>query len=74
MSNHTSSLSVRVASIACDICHKSEPVMYDARSRQGPWGFFCTEHFHEYCYGTLGTGCGQKFHRQPDGRYLKVAG
>lgn len=47
--------------------------MYDARSRQGPWGNFCLECFRTQA-GSLGTGHGQEYTYQPDGRWLKTAG
>lgn len=32
---------------------------YDARTRQGPWGYLCDECFEEFGVG-LGTGNGQR--------------
>lgn len=47
--------------------------MYDARSKRGPWGNFCPTCFHLEA-GSLGTGHGQEYTYQPDGRWLKTAG
>ena len=53
----------------CDICDcKITDVVYDGRTKSGPWAWMCEKCFHEYGVG-LGTGLGQKF---MDGR--KVAG
>lgn len=43
---------------ACDIC--GEPAHYDAKSKQGPWGYFCQKHFVSHTWGKLGLGLGQK--------------
>jgi hypothetical protein len=48
-------------------------VMYDANLPGIGWGLWCYEAF-EYHGGKLGTGFGQKYRRQDDGRWLKVAG
>lgn len=42
----------------CDICGK--PAYYDAKSRQGPWGYFCTDHFISHTWGKVGLGLGQR--------------
>ena len=47
-------------------------VMFDANVG-GRWGNICQACFTKYgC--TLGTGSGQKYEQQYDGRWLKVAG
>ena len=58
----------------CDVCDDSfDQTMYDARSAFGPWANMC-----EGCWkdagSPLGTGRGQKYKLQPDGKWLKVAG
>ena len=41
----------------CDIC--GEPARYDAKTKQGPWGYLCPDHFSSMGVG-LGTGRGQE--------------
>lgn len=50
-------------------------VLYDARTRHGPWALMTEESWRDHrAAPNLGTGCGQKYEKQPDGRFLKVAG
>ncbi len=42
----------------CDFC--GELASYDARTKQGPWGFMCEDDFKTYSTGKLGLGFGQK--------------
>ena len=49
-------------------------VMYDAATTMGPWANMTQESFERYGRGRLGLGLGQKYQRQPDGRWLKVEG
>lgn len=58
----------------CNICHKPiSDVMYDAKTRMGPWGILDQDCFDTYGVG-LGTGLGQKYRRQVDDSFLKVGG
>lgn len=41
----------------CDIC--GHPAEYDAKTKQGPWGYLCATDFAIYGIG-LGLGVGQK--------------
>lgn len=53
----------------CDICSKDfDNVMYDAKTRQGPWANMCQACFDQYAIG-LGVGLGQKYIKQEDGWY-----
>lgn len=57
----------------CDMCGSQfHGTMYDARV-QGCWGNVCHSCF-TLDGGRLGTGLGQKYELQGDGRWLKVAG
>lgn len=47
--------------------------MYDANLPGIGWGNFCERAFIEN-RGRLGTGFGQKYEKQIDGRWMKVAG
>jgi hypothetical protein len=56
MKNHTE---VKVKEYPpCDIC--GAPACYDAKSKLGPWGYFCSLHFHTDTWGKLGLGLGQR--------------
>lgn len=51
-------------------------VFIDGKSRQGPWGFFTPASYKQYgAYPErLGTGIGQKYQKQTDGKWLKIEG
>lgn len=49
-------------------------VMIDGKTKQGPWACMTEESWKEHGLGLLGTGLGQKYQRQEDGRWLKVEG
>jgi hypothetical protein len=60
----------------CDTC--GTPIIdifYDAKTKFGPWGCMCPT-----CQtlgpglNKLGTGLGQEYKKQADGRWLKTAG
>lgn len=61
----------------CDTCSNPiHDVFYDEKTTMsGRWGCIC-----ETCHtlgpglGKLGPGLGQKFEKQPDGRWLKTEG
>lgn len=60
--------------VNCDLC--TRPLIkkfYDAKTNRGPWGMLCNSCFITDGVG-LGTGRGQKFERQSDGRWLKTGG
>lgn len=46
---------------------------YDAKSRMGPWGFMNPASFSIYGMG-VGTGLGQRYKKQTDGRWKKTEG
>lgn len=45
----------------------------DGKTQGGPWGNMCMACHARYGVG-LGTGSGQHYRRQTDGKWLKVAG
>jgi hypothetical protein len=50
-------------------------VMYDGKTKQwGSWANMNGSSWKTHGVGKLGTGYGQKYKRQPDGRWLKVEG
>lgn len=49
-------------------------VFYDAKTRRGPWGIMSHGSFVREGYSKLGPGYGQKYKRQPNGRWLKIKG
>ena len=46
----------------------------DGRTNRGPWGIMTRESFLTHGMGKLGPGWGQRYEKQPDGRWLKVEG
>lgn len=57
----------------CDLCDTPlHDVMYDSNTRHG-WGNVCGECFENYGQG-LGTGRGQRYEKQTNGRWLKTDG
>jgi hypothetical protein len=61
---------------ACDGCDDTiTDVFYDAKTSMGPWGLLCDRCFtHGPGLGKLGTGLGQKYEKQPSGKWLKTGG
>ena len=45
----------------------------DCKTNMGPWGIMSPESFKTYGVG-LGTGRGQKYKKQPDGKWKKIQG
>lgn len=48
--------------------------IYDARTVYGPWALMTPASFSLHTDGRLGTGYGQRYVRQADGRWLCVEG
>jgi hypothetical protein len=48
-------------------------VFYDAATTMGSWAIMSPRSFSMYGRG-VGQGVGQKYERQPDGKWLKVLG
>ncbi len=48
--------------------------MYDGKTKMGPWANMSEWSWNKYGVGKLGIGSGQKYKKQPDGRWLKVEG
>ena len=46
----------------------------DGKSWLGPWGLFVPESWSKVGVGRLGTGLGQRYRKQADGKWLKVEG
>jgi hypothetical protein len=58
----------------CDICNGGfASVFIDGRTKTGQWANMCRQCFHLYGVG-LGTGKGQSYAQQNDGRWLKTGG
>lgn len=60
----------------CDTCDtKITTTFFDAKTEMGPWACMCPS-----CQnlgpglGEVGTGRGQEYRKQKDGKWLKVAG
>ena len=57
----------------CDLCHRSiTKVFVDGRTNFGPWAIMDPQ-CHRASGQGLGTGRGQRYVRQLDGRFKKVA-
>lgn len=60
---------------SCQICHTPiTDTFLDAKTLEAGWACMCVK-----CWGTktarhLGLGYGQRYDRQPDGRWLKTGG
>lgn len=46
----------------------------DGKTRQGPWALMTPSSWRLHGIGKLGTGYGQRYQKQADGRWLKVEG
>jgi hypothetical protein len=56
----------------CDICHRQiKKIFVDGATRQGPWGNMCLPCHSAFGVG-LGTGKGQRYELQRDGRWAKM--
>ena len=47
-------------------------VMYDAKTKHGPWANMTEASFKQHGLGKLGLGFGQKYVKQADGQWLKT--
>lgn len=59
---------------ACDLCKR--PIMrtfVDGRTTMGPWAIMCPSCRVAYGPSRLGIGLGQKYERQSDGSFVRVA-
>jgi hypothetical protein len=58
----------------CDLCGNPIGKLFvDGRTRMGSWANMCRACHSAYGLG-VGTGKGQRFQKQPDGRWLKTGG
>jgi hypothetical protein len=57
-----------------DFGSKIEDVMYDGKTRMGPWALMAPASWIAYGVGRTGTGYGQKYKKVPGGKWLKVEG
>ena len=46
----------------------------DGKTRHGPWAIMTPQSWKRMGVNQLGVGFGQKYKKQPDGRWLKVQG
>jgi hypothetical protein len=49
-------------------------IMIDGRTMSGPWANMTEKSWRRYGCGKLGTGYGQKYEKQKDGRWMKIEG
>ena len=57
-----------------DFDREIEDTFIDGKTIMGPWGIMTPQSWRHYGVGALGTGLGQKYEKQTDGRWLKVEG
>jgi hypothetical protein len=58
----------------CDLCDSTiKTVFVDGKTKSGPWGCLCSACHRAHGYG-LGTGLGQEYKKQKDGRWKKTQG
>lgn len=46
----------------------------DGATASGPWATMNPEHWRRFGSGRIGSGSGQRYRKQDDGRWLKVEG
>ena len=46
----------------------------DARTKIGPWALMTPNSWKKYGFNKLGTGFGQRYKKQKDGKWLKIEG
>lgn len=49
-------------------------VVYDAKTKMGPWATMTEKSYHQHGFGRLGLGWGQKYQRNSSGELHKVEG
>jgi hypothetical protein len=57
-----------------DFGDKYDKVMYDGKTKMGPWANMTETSYKQFGIGRLGLGYGQKYEKQADGRWMKVEG
>ena len=57
-----------------DFGNPIEKEFVDGKTRFGPWAFMTPAAFSSNGLGRLGTGFGQRYEKQANGRWLKVEG
>lgn len=63
---------------ACDICEKPIGTVFtDGKTRRGPWAIMCPDCLPRMSIARTtfhGTGLGQEYTKQADGKWMKTAG
>ncbi len=57
-----------------DFSSSYKDIMYDGKTKMGPWANMTEESWKKYGCGRVGQGYAQKYQRQEDGKWLKIAG
>jgi hypothetical protein len=57
-----------------DFGDKVANVIIDGKTKHGPWALMTPLSWDLHGIGQLGTGLGQRFEKQLDGKWLKVEG
>lgn len=62
-------------STTCDFCHKEIPhTLIDGKTMMGSWATMCPQCHAFYGYRKFGTGIGQKYQKDSNGKFVKVEG
>lgn len=54
--------------------HREGEIVYDARTKSGPWAMMTEKSWKKHGIGQLGLGLGQKYQRDSEGRLMKMEG
>ena len=66
---------VWTGSKTCDFCHKEiSDILIDGKTMMGPWATMCPSCHRFYGYKRFGTGIGQKYKKNSDGKFIKIEG
>ena len=57
-----------------DFGDKIDDEIIDGATKQGPWALMTSKSWGNHGKGKLGTGYGQRYKKQKDGKWLKVEG
>lgn len=74
MSRYYSAERMRADDFNVPFTNKKDEVVYDAKTKFGPWATMTQASFNMYGCGRLGTGYGQKYVRNEAGELIKVEG
>ena len=74
MTRYLSAESMKTDDFGMQLTQETGEIIYDAKTRMGPWATMNEFSFKMYGLGKLGTGFGQKYVRNSAGELHKVEG